>query len=98
MFKWKGQMPNKILLVCILTLSTIVSLVVTLAAQSPQPYPLAVTDRLIHKETLMSPPPRNVVFTDPDFGSLMVRATDPTTNFKLPGTFLRTGGSGEENE
>ncbi len=28
----------------------------------------------------------------------MIRATDATTNFKLPGTFLRTEGSGEENE
>lgn len=46
----------------------------------------------------MSPPPRNVVFRDPDFGSLMVRATDPSTNFKLPGTSIRTAGSGEENE
>ena len=68
------------------------------AAQSPQPYPNAVTDRLIHLETPILPPPKNVVFTDPDFGSSMVRATDPTTNFKLPGTFMRTGGSGKENE
>jgi hypothetical protein len=28
----------------------------------------------------------------------MIRATDGTTNFKLPGTFLRTEGSGEQNE
>jgi hypothetical protein len=28
----------------------------------------------------------------------MIRATDSTTNFKLPGTFLRTEGSGEANE
>ena len=68
------------------------------AAQSPQPYPNAVTDRLIHLEPPMLPPPKNVVFSDPDFGSSMVRATDPTTNFKLPGTFIRTGGSGKENE
>jgi hypothetical protein len=68
------------------------------AAQSPQPYPKAVTDRLIHLETPMLPPPKNVVFTDPDFGSSMVRATDPTTNFKLPGTFMRTEGSGKGNE
>jgi len=46
----------------------------------------------------MAPPSRNVVFTDPDFGSLMVRVTDASTNFKLPGTFLRTEGSGKANE
>ncbi len=91
-------MSSGILRVLVLTLSTISCLTVTLIAQSPQPYPNAVTDRLIHQETPMSPPPPNVVFTDPDFGSQMVRATDGTTNFKLPGTFLRTGGSGEENE
>jgi hypothetical protein len=67
------------------------------SAQSPQPYPHAVTDRLIHLETPMLPPPANTLFTDPDFGSLMIRATDATTNFKLPGTFLRTEGSGEAN-
>ena len=67
-------------------------------AQSPQPYPNAVTDRLIHQETPMAPPSRNVVFTDPDFGSSMVRATDATTNFKLPGTYIRTSGTGEGNE
>ncbi|HWW15999.1 MAG TPA: hypothetical protein VN310_15165 [Candidatus Dormibacteraeota bacterium] len=53
---------------------------------------------MIHQETPMLPPPRNVVFTDPDFGSSMVRATDATTNFKLPGTFLGTEGSGKANE
>ncbi|MGA9392384.1 MAG: hypothetical protein WBV69_18300, partial [Candidatus Sulfotelmatobacter sp.] len=73
-------------------------LVKTSSAQGRQPYPHAATDRLVHEETPMSPPPRNVVFTDPDFGSSMVRATDAATNFKLPGTFLRTEGSGQENE
>jgi len=91
-------MPNKILLVHILTCFALLGLTTKIAAQSPQPYLHAITDRLLHPETPMSPPPRNVVFTDPDFGSLMVRATDPTTNFKFPGTFLRTAGSGEENE
>jgi hypothetical protein len=80
------------------TLLASLTLVAGLAAQSRQPYPKAVTDRLIHQETPMLPPARNVVFTDPDFGSSMVRATDATTNFKLPGTYLRTGASGEENE
>jgi len=79
-------------------LLTIFVLVERASAQGRQPYPHAITDRLVHEETPMSPPPRNVVFTDPDFGSSMVRATDATTNFKLPGTFLRTEGSGEENE
>jgi hypothetical protein len=68
------------------------------SAQSRQPYPNAVTDQLIHRETPMLPPPRNVVFTDPDFGSAMVRATDETTNFKAPGTFLVSAGSGYANE
>jgi hypothetical protein len=67
------------------------------SAQNPQPYSLAATDRLIHPKTRMVPPPRNMPFVDPDFGSLMVRATDETTNFKLPGTFLATEGSGQAN-
>ena len=67
-------------------------------AQSPQPYPNAVTDRLSYQETPMLPPSKNVLFTDPDFGSSMVRATDSTTNFRVPGTALRTEGSGEANE
>ena len=46
----------------------------------------------------MTPPARNVPFNDPDFGSPMVRATDSTTNFKLPGTFMETESSGKENE
>ena len=79
----------------ILVLCTIFGLAAHVSAQSPPPYPNAVTDRLIHPETPMPPPPRNVVFTDPDFGSTMVRATDRTTNFKLPGTWLRTGGENE---
>jgi len=78
--------------------SNLFTLLSTLLAQSSSPYPQAITDRLIHHETPMSPPPRNVVFRDPDFGSMMVRATDPTTNFKHPGTAIRTAGSGEENE
>lgn len=68
------------------------------SAQGVQPYPNAITTRSIIPETPMAPPLRNVVFSDPDFGSSMVRATDPTTNFKLPGTFIRTEGSGEANE
>jgi hypothetical protein len=36
-------------------------------------------------------------FTDPDFGSRMVRATDATTNFKTPGGYLRNEASGQAN-
>jgi hypothetical protein len=67
------------------------------SAQTAQTYPHAVTDSLIHAKTPMPPPPANMPFTDPDFGALMVRATDETTNFKLPGTFLRTEASGQAN-
>ena len=68
------------------------------SGQGIAPYPNATTDRLIHNETPMALPPRNVVFTDPDFGSKMVRATDGTTNFKRPGTYIRTEASGQANE
>ena len=68
------------------------------SAQGIQPYPNAITNRLIYQQTPLLPPPRNVVFTDPDFGSLMVRATDATKNSIFPGTALRTEGSGQANE
>lgn len=90
-------MTNKTLTaICILFANFV--LVVTVSAQSVQPYPHAVTDRLIHGESPMLPPPKNMVFTDPDFGSSIVRVTDASTNFKRPGTFLRTEGSGEATE
>jgi hypothetical protein len=76
-------------------LGTIFTLITVASGQGIQPYPNANTDRLIHLETAMAPPARNVVFSDPDFGEPMVRASDPTTNFKLPGTYLRTEGSGQ---
>jgi hypothetical protein len=79
-------------------LSIIIVLASTMPAQSSNPYPHAISDRLIHRETPMKPPHRNVVFTDPDFGSSMIRATDSMTNFKLPGTLLRSEASGEANE
>jgi hypothetical protein len=91
-------MPISTLCASLLLLSAILTLAPGGSAQSPQPYPNAVTDRLIHQETPMSPPPKNVVFTDPDFASSMVRVTDRSTNFRLPGTFLRSEGSGESNE
>jgi hypothetical protein len=90
-------MANKTLLAFCLILTTFI-LAKTLSAQSVDLYPNAITDRLIHQETPMAVPVKNVVFSDPDFGSSMVRVTDSTTNFKVPGTFLRTGGSGENNE
>ena len=81
------------------TLLTIVSLLCTsfipateVSAQDRPPYPNAITDRLIHAQTPMRPPARNVVFVDRDFGSSMIRVTDRTTNYNAPGTFLRTGG------
>lgn len=70
----------------------------TMFAQGKNPYPDAVTDMLIHQETPMAPLPVNTVFSDPDFGSLMVRATDETTNFHNPGTYLRTAARGSANE
>lgn len=91
-------MTNRTLLTILCMLFATFILAATLSAQSPQPYPNAVTDRLIHQETPMAPPAKNNVFIDPDFGSSMVRVTDATTNFKLPGTYLRTEASGEANE
>lgn len=83
-----------------LAFSAVVVLALTASSlgQSPAPYPNATTDRLIHAETPMTAPATGVVVTDPDFGSQIVRATDATTNFKIPGTFLRTGASGQANE
>jgi hypothetical protein len=72
-------------------------LAVGMSAQSPQPYPNAATDRLIRLKTPMPPPPVNLTFTDPDFGSTMVRVTDQNFHFLHPGWFLRTEGSGTAN-
>jgi hypothetical protein len=80
-------MPRVTLIAKLFVLCTSLLLALSVSAQSSQPYPNAVTDRLIHPETPMSPPPRNIVFTDPDFGSSMVRATDPTTNFQTSRNF-----------
>jgi hypothetical protein len=79
-------------------LAIILALASTMFAQGTDPYPHAITTRGIITETAMKPPAKNVVFTDPDFGSSMVRATDSNTNFKLPGTFLHTEASGQANE
>jgi hypothetical protein len=74
------------------------TLATRVTGQGIQPYPHANTDRFIHQETPMLPPPANVVFSDSDFGSKMVRATDATTNFVHPGSYLRPEGSGQANE
>ena len=87
----------KILSVPLITLCLCVCTTVTSLAQSPSPYPRAVTDRSIRLQTPMTSPPVNTPFKDPDFGSMMVRATDTTTNFKLPGSYLRNEGSGQAN-
>jgi len=65
-------------------------------AQGVQPYPNAITDRTVRQATPMSPPPVNVVFQDPDFGSQMVRVTDETTD-KVPGGYLRSPAVGATN-
>ena len=91
-------MANRAWLLLLSSLITSLTVATRMLGQSPQPYPDAITDRLIHQESPMSPPARNIVFADPDFGSHMVRATDETTNFKFPGTALGTEASGEGNE
>lgn len=68
-----------------------------LTCQSIEPYPSAVTDQFVHPKTPMAPPAVNVPFRDPDFGSKMVRVTDESSNFRRPGTFLRTEASGNAN-
>lgn len=68
-----------------------------MSAQSREPYPNAITDRSIHPKTPMAPPPVNLPFTDPDFGSTIVRATDETSDFTHPGGYLLTEGSGSSN-
>lgn len=68
-----------------------------LLGQGINPYPNATTDKLIHTETPMAPPPVNTPFTDPDFGSQMLRVTDETSDFEHPGGFVRTEGTGTAN-
>ncbi len=64
-----------------------------LAAQGIQPYPSADTDRLLRVKTPIAPPPVNVVFSDPDFGSSMVRVTDENTNPHVPGGYFYNSGT-----
>lgn len=72
-----------LILVTCLTVFTI-SLGQSVLAQGVEPYPHAITDRLIHQETPMALPAVGVLFHDPDFGAAMVRVTDQNTNFKTP--------------
>ena len=58
-------------------------------AQGVQPYPNAFTDRQVHPKTAMAPPVVNTVFQDPDFGALIVRATDGNTNPKQLNGYFR---------
>ncbi len=58
-------------------------------AQGIQPYPNAFTDRQVHPKTAMAPPVVNTVFQDPDFGALIVRATDGNTNPKQLNGYFR---------
>ena len=67
------------------------------SGQGVQPYPNAVTNRSVIPETPMSPPAVNVPFFDPDFGSKMIRVTDENSNFRRPGAYFRTEGSGNAN-
>lgn len=90
-------MPNRsaLVLLCILMIT---ALHTPAHSQGVLPYPHAITDRSIHDETTLLPPAKYQLFRDPDFGSLMERVTDRTTNFKLPGTYIRTEASGKANE
>jgi len=76
----------------LLTSLVILLVASTLWGQGIKPYPNAITDKVIHPETPMAPPPINTPFLDPDFGSQMVRATDETTN---AGGYLRTEAGGQ---
>jgi hypothetical protein len=58
-------------------------------AQGVQPYPNAFTDRAVHPKTPMAPPAINTVFQDPDFGALMVRATDDNTSPQVLHSYFR---------
>lgn len=91
------QIPRSLASIFYITI-TILLTGVFVKGQGIPPYPNAITNRDIIQETPMTVPPVNVVVTDPDFGSSIVRATDETTNFKLPGTALTTEASGAANE
>ena len=70
---------------CLFVLSPTASLV---WAQGVQPYPDAITNRLLYPKTQMAAPTVNSVFADPDLGALIVRVTDENTYLKKPQTFF----------
>ncbi len=92
----KGLSLAPLFFACV-SISCILSGPSGLAAQGVQPYPKAITDRLVHTKTAMTVPQVNVPFTDPDFGSRMVRVTDENSQFRRPGGYLRTEASGSAN-
>jgi len=61
-------------------------------AQAAQPFPNAVTDRQVHSKAPMFPPPVDTAFTDPDFGSAMVRVTDENTDSSGSRRYFRSPG------
>src|SRR5580700_545469 len=93
----RQQSIDKLESISALLSTLILLLAVGVSAQSREPYPDALTDRSIHPKTPMAPPPVNLPFTDPDFGSTMVRVTDEHSNFLYPGGYLLTEGSGSSN-
>jgi len=70
------------------------ALSISALAQGRLPYPNAITDRLLHDKTPMAPTPARTVFTDPDFGSSMVRVTDQTTNPRVALSYFYNPSSG----
>ena len=69
----------------LLSVLVIPALSVCLSAQGVPPYRNAITDRLFHAKTPMTPPSVNTVFVDPDFGSKIVRVTDGNSDPKGKG-------------
>ena len=57
-------------------------------AQGVQPYPNAITNRLLYPKTPMTPPAVNSVFVDPDLGASLLRATDEYTDPTKPDTYF----------
>lgn len=75
------HLVREILCPCLLTGLLILLVESSLWGQGINPYPNAITDKLIHHETPMKPPGVNTPFLDPDLGSQMVRVTDEASDF-----------------
>ncbi len=82
---------------CAAPLSLLILPAGLLWAQGVAPYPDADTGRTIVLKTPMSPPPVNLVFQDPDFGSRMIRVTDQYTRPESIGSYFKTPDIGEQN-